>query len=137
MMHSVAEKQELKEWRDSKKRDQKENAEHQKEAMEWLLNIMECQVDALQALPALQTEQLCAHPPLQPLSQNSFPCAPPDTTNTLLSTSWLQSVPAAFHSCPITVQPCGLPGPIPLQFSPAEEQYPLHCTPKDKVAYDT
>ncbi|EMP40857.1 hypothetical protein UY3_01983 [Chelonia mydas] len=48
MMHSVAEKQELKEWRDSEKRDQKKNATRQKEAMEQLLNIMEHQADTLQ-----------------------------------------------------------------------------------------
>ncbi|KAH1173459.1 hypothetical protein KIL84_017298 [Mauremys mutica] len=47
MMHSTAEKQELKEWWDSEKRDRKENVAHQKEATEWLLNIMERQVDTL------------------------------------------------------------------------------------------
>ncbi|EMP35354.1 hypothetical protein UY3_07526 [Chelonia mydas] len=36
MMHSAAEKQELKEWQDSKKRDQKENVAHQKKATEQL-----------------------------------------------------------------------------------------------------
>ncbi|XP_073212790.1 uncharacterized protein [Lepidochelys kempii] len=144
MMHSSVEKQELKEWRDIKKKDRKENTACQNEAVDWLLNMMERQADMLQALLALQTEQLRARPPLQLLSQNSFPCAPPtpDTANTLLSTSWLQSVPTAFHSCPVTVQPCRLPVPtalntLPLQFGPAEVQYPLHWTPKDKVAYDT
>ncbi|XP_044884786.1 uncharacterized protein LOC123376660 isoform X2 [Mauremys mutica] len=76
IMHSAAKKQELKEWQDSKKRDQKENAAHQKEATEHLLNVMERQVDTLQVIPSLQMEQLHAHTLLQPLSQNSFPCAP-------------------------------------------------------------
>ncbi|XP_065424365.1 uncharacterized protein LOC135975795 [Chrysemys picta bellii] len=119
MMHSMAEKQELKKWQDSEKRDRKENVACQNEATEQLLNVMECQADTLQVLLALQTEQLRAHPPLQPLSQISFPCAPPDTANTLLSTSWLQTVPAAFHSCPVTVQPCGLPVPTALNTHPS------------------
>ncbi|XP_043362165.1 uncharacterized protein LOC122458298 [Dermochelys coriacea] len=119
LMHSTAEKQELKEWQDSKKRDRKENAARQNEAMEQLLNIIECQVDTLQVILALQTEQLCAHPPLQPLSQNSFPHAPPDTANTLLSTSCFQSVSTAFHSYPVTVQPYGLPVPTALNTRPS------------------
>ncbi|EMP33014.1 hypothetical protein UY3_09832 [Chelonia mydas] len=41
MMHSAAEKQELKEWRDSKKRDRKENVARQNEATEQLLNVMD------------------------------------------------------------------------------------------------
>ncbi|EMP29550.1 hypothetical protein UY3_13314 [Chelonia mydas] len=45
MMHSAAEKQELKEWWDSEKRDQKENAACQNEAMEQLLKVMERQAD--------------------------------------------------------------------------------------------
>ncbi|XP_073192822.1 uncharacterized protein [Lepidochelys kempii] len=118
MMHSAAEKQELKEWWDSKKRDQKENVARQKEAMEWLLNVMEHQVDMLQVMLALQSEQLLARPPLQPPYQNSFPCTP-TTTNTLLSTSWLHSLPAAFHSSLITVQHCGLPLPTALNTHPS------------------
>ncbi|EMP37983.1 hypothetical protein UY3_04741 [Chelonia mydas] len=74
MMRSPAKKQELKEWRDSEKRDRKENAACQNKAKEQILNVMERQVDTLQAL--LQTEQLHARPPLQLLSQN-FPMCPP------------------------------------------------------------
>ncbi|XP_039367224.1 uncharacterized protein LOC120389081 [Mauremys reevesii] len=81
-MRSADEKQELKEWRDSEKRDQKENVARQNEAPERLLKIMERQVDTFQAPLALQTEQLCAHPPLK-----LFPMHPPDTANTLLSIS--------------------------------------------------
>ncbi|KAM7173250.1 uncharacterized protein RBU57_003871 [Macrochelys suwanniensis] len=77
MMHSVAKKQELKEWWDSKKRDGKENVARQNEATEQLLNVMEHQADTIPVLLAMQTEQLRAHPPLQPWSQNSFPYAPP------------------------------------------------------------
>ncbi|EMP38182.1 hypothetical protein UY3_04614 [Chelonia mydas] len=40
-----ARKQELKEWWDSEKRDQKENMAHQNKAVERLLNVMERQVD--------------------------------------------------------------------------------------------
>ncbi|EMP33212.1 MutS protein like protein 4 [Chelonia mydas] len=40
MIHSAAEKQELKEWRDCEKRDQKENAARQNEAAEWLLKVL-------------------------------------------------------------------------------------------------
>ncbi|EMP29944.1 hypothetical protein UY3_12936 [Chelonia mydas] len=59
MMHSTAEKQELKEWQDSEKRDRKENAARQNEAMEQLLNVMECQVVTLQLLAAEEEEMLC------------------------------------------------------------------------------
>ncbi|XP_043394928.1 uncharacterized protein LOC122464379 [Chelonia mydas] len=82
VMHFAAKKQELEEWRDSEKRDRKENAVRQSEAMESLLNVTERQADTLQELLALQTEQLRARPPLQPLSQNSFPCAPLPPTHT-------------------------------------------------------
>ncbi|EMP40240.1 hypothetical protein UY3_02537 [Chelonia mydas] len=72
MMHSVAEKQEFKEWQDREKKDRKENTARQNEAMEHLLNVMERQADTLQALLAPQTNQLRACPPLQPLSQKSL-----------------------------------------------------------------
>ncbi|KAH1164612.1 hypothetical protein KIL84_004972, partial [Mauremys mutica] len=49
MMHSADEKKELKEWRDSEKRERKENMAHQKEATEQLLTVMECQADMLQS----------------------------------------------------------------------------------------
>ncbi|XP_073214995.1 uncharacterized protein [Lepidochelys kempii] len=120
MMHSAAEEQDLKEWRDSEKRDQKENAAHQKEAMEQLLNVMERQVDTLQAILALQTKQLCAHPPLQPLSQNSFPCAP--HPHPRLPTHCYQppgSTIYPFHSSSFTVQQCGLPLPTALNTHPS------------------
>ncbi|XP_065439811.1 uncharacterized protein LOC135981402 [Chrysemys picta bellii] len=138
MMHSAAKKKELKEWWDSEKRDQKENAAHQKEATERLLNVMEHQEDTLQAILALQTEQCCARPSLQPLSQNSFPCAP-HTLPTHCYQPPGSTLPAAFHCSLLTVQHCGLPlhsTPNPLQFGPAEVQHPLHCTPKEKVGYD-
>ncbi|EMP28138.1 hypothetical protein UY3_14788 [Chelonia mydas] len=87
MMHSAAEKQELKEWHDNKKRDRKENVARQNEATERLLHVMERQADTLQAPLALQTEQLRTRPPLQRLSQSSFPCAPQTPPTHLLSTS--------------------------------------------------
>ncbi|XP_074797302.1 uncharacterized protein LOC141978865 [Natator depressus] len=141
-MHSAAEKQELKEWPDSKKRDRKENTAHQNEATERLLKVMERQADMLQELLALQTEQLRTCPPLQPLSQNSFPCAP----QTLPTHSYqppgcslypLQSTPAPSQSSPADAQYPVHSTPVFLQFGPAVVQYPLHCTPKEKVGYDT
>ncbi|XP_043396917.1 uncharacterized protein LOC122464695 [Chelonia mydas] len=141
MMHSVAEKQKLKEWRDCEKRDQKENVAHQKEATEWLLNLMERQVDMLQALLALQTKQLRTRPPLQPLSQYSFPWIPqsPPTHSYQPPGSSLYLL----HSTPAPSQSSTADSPyslhstsIPLQFSLAEVQYLLHCTPEEKVGYD-
>ncbi|EMP34502.1 hypothetical protein UY3_08331 [Chelonia mydas] len=67
MMHATTEKKELKEWWDSEKRDRKENVAHQKEATEQLLTVMEHEADKLQAILALQTEQLRAPPSVQPL----------------------------------------------------------------------
>ncbi|EMP39947.1 ADP-ribosyl cyclase 1 [Chelonia mydas] len=58
MMHSAAEKQELKKWRDSEKWDRKENAACQSEAMERLLNVMERQADTLQSLFWSKTNDL-------------------------------------------------------------------------------
>ncbi|XP_044854506.1 uncharacterized protein LOC123355819 [Mauremys mutica] len=133
IMHAAAEKQELKEWWDSEKRDRTENAEHQNKS------VMKHQADTLQAL---QTKQLRAHPPLQPLSQNSFPCTPqtPPTRSYQPPGSSLyplHSTPAPSQSSPEDSQYPVHSTPVPLQFSPAEVQYPLHCTPKDKVAYNT
>ncbi|XP_044835717.1 uncharacterized protein LOC123344047 [Mauremys mutica] len=71
MMHSVTEKQKLKEWQDSEKRDRKENTARQNEATERLLKVMEHQADTLQAILALQTKQLRTRPPPQPLSSQS------------------------------------------------------------------
>ncbi|XP_077667419.1 uncharacterized protein LOC144261571 [Eretmochelys imbricata] len=142
MMHSMAEKQKLKEWQDCEKRDQKENVAHQKEATERLLNLMEHQVDTLQALLALRTKQLCARPPLQPLSQYSFPWIPqtPPTHSYQPPGSSLYPL----HSTPAPSQSSTSDSPyllhstsIPLQFSLAEVQYLLHCTPEEKVGYDT
>nr|XP_048695700.1 uncharacterized protein LOC125632086 [Caretta caretta] len=112
MMHSVAKKQEI----EGVAGQREDNVAHQNEVTERLLKVMERQADMLQVLQALQTEKLRARPLLQLLLQNAFPSAPlpPNIANTLLSTSWIQSVPTAFHSCPVTVQPCGLPVPIAL-----------------------
>ncbi|EMP24514.1 hypothetical protein UY3_18439 [Chelonia mydas] len=141
MMHSAAKKQELKEWRDSENRDRKENAACQNEAMERLLNIMECQADMLQAILALQTEQLRTRPSLQPLSQYSFsssPQAPPTQSYQPPGSSLypLHSTPAPSQSSTADSDYPLHSTPVPLQFGPAEVQYPLHCTPKEKVGYD-
>ncbi|EMP34478.1 hypothetical protein UY3_08307 [Chelonia mydas] len=138
MMHSVAKKQELKEWRDSKKRDRKENAACQNEATEQLFNIMECQEDTLQTILALQTEQLHTRPPLQPLPQNPFPMSPqtPPTQSYQPPGSSLylrHSSPPPSQSSTVDSHYPLHSTPIPLQFSPAEVQ---HCIPKEKVGYD-
>ncbi|EMP30356.1 hypothetical protein UY3_12523 [Chelonia mydas] len=135
MMHSTAEKQELKEWQDSEKKDRKENTACQNEAMEWLLKVMERQADTLQVILALQTEQLHAHPPLQPLSRKSFDCTPQT-----LPTQYYQPPHSSLypqHSTPpsITVD-SHYPlysTPIPLQFGPAKVHYPLHCSPRRRT----
>ncbi|XP_043367129.1 uncharacterized protein LOC122459379 [Dermochelys coriacea] len=43
----------------------------------------------------------------------------PPTANTLLSTSWLHSLPASFHSSHLTVQHCGVPIPTALNTHPS------------------
>ncbi|XP_077668438.1 uncharacterized protein LOC144262492 [Eretmochelys imbricata] len=141
MMHFTTEKQELKEWRDSEKRDQKENTARQNEATERLLNVMEHQADTLQVLLALQTEQLCAHPPLQPLSQNSFSSVPQTQPTHSYQPPGSSLYP--WHSTPTPSQSSTADSqhplhstPLPLQFGPAEVQYPLHCTPEEKAGYD-
>ncbi|XP_037770898.1 uncharacterized protein LOC119567728 [Chelonia mydas] len=76
MQQAIAENRKMQEWCDSKMREWKENTER-------LLNIMEWQADLMQALIELHMEQLRACPPLQPVSQNSFPCTCHVTTNTV------------------------------------------------------
>ncbi|EMP35876.1 hypothetical protein UY3_06952 [Chelonia mydas] len=114
MMRSAAKKQELKEWWDSKKRDRKENAACQNKAMEWLLKVMERQADVLQALLALQTEQLRTHPPLQPLLQKTLsPCTP-------------QTLPT--HSYNLLAPVCTRCIPLLPRHSPALRTPSTHCT---------
>ncbi|EMP28531.1 hypothetical protein UY3_14362 [Chelonia mydas] len=118
-------KQELKAWRDSEKRDRKENAALQNEAMERLLKVMEHQENTLQALLALQTEQLCAlcSHCRKTISHASSP--PPTSSNTVntppgSSLYPLHSTPAASQSSPADSQYPLHSTPVPLQFSPAE-----------------
>ncbi|EMP34215.1 hypothetical protein UY3_08639 [Chelonia mydas] len=104
---------EWKEWWDSEKRDRKENVAHQNEAPERLLNVMELQVDTLQAILALQTKQLRDHPPLQPLLQSSFLCAP-------------QTPPTHSYQPPgSSLHPLHSSAP-PSQSSPADSHYTQH-----------
>ncbi|EMP42526.1 hypothetical protein UY3_00195 [Chelonia mydas] len=119
IMHSAAENQELKEWRDSEKRDRKENAAHQNEATERLLK--HYGTPSGHAPGATSTANLAAPHPPSPAAAVAklFAMRPPDTANTLLSTSWLQAVPAAFHSSPVTVQHCGLSVPTALNTQPS------------------
>ncbi|EMP37276.1 hypothetical protein UY3_05513 [Chelonia mydas] len=136
----MMQKQELKEWWDSDKRDQKEHAALQNEATERLLKVMEHQADMLQALLALQTKQLCTRLPLQPLSQNTFPCAPqrlPTHSYQPPGSSlypWHSTPPPSQSSTADSQYPLHST-PIAVQFGPAEVQYPLHCTPKE-AGYD-
>ncbi|XP_039348200.1 uncharacterized protein LOC120373609 [Mauremys reevesii] len=110
MMHSVTEKQKLKEWQDSEKRDRKENA-RMKPWSGYGVPSRHTPSDTSSA------NQAASHPPSPTAAvAKLFPMLPPDTANTLLSTSWLQSIPAAFYS-------------PPSQSSTANSHYPLHSHP--------
>ncbi|XP_074982303.1 uncharacterized protein LOC142071432 [Caretta caretta] len=83
MQHSSNENQKVQEWRDSERRIRQQNEEHQhksavlrQQSTDQLISIMERQADSIQALVAMQAERYRARPPLQSLSQNSFPCDP-------------------------------------------------------------
>ncbi|XP_053902997.1 uncharacterized protein LOC128847529 [Malaclemys terrapin pileata] len=114
MHQSLKENQKAQEWRESESRIRKENAAHRKQSMDRLISIMEHQADFIQALIVMQAEHYRArHPPLQPLSQNSFPCAPTHFPQHL--DSYRHQLPPTLISSP----------PSPENYDP----YPLHSTP--------
>ncbi|XP_077681469.1 uncharacterized protein LOC144269557 [Eretmochelys imbricata] len=75
MQQSLNENQKAQGWRESERRVRQQNADRRHQSMERLLSIMERQADSMHALIAMQAEHYRAHLSLQPLSQNSFPCA--------------------------------------------------------------
>ncbi|XP_073187150.1 uncharacterized protein [Lepidochelys kempii] len=123
MQQSLNENQKGQERWESERRIRQQNAEcrHQsaecrQQNTETLISIMEHQADSIQALIARQVAHYRARPSLQPLSQNSFPCAPmsPPThfpqIQVLITTSCLQH-------CSFTTQPCNL-RPLPTALNP-------------------
>ncbi|XP_043365762.1 uncharacterized protein LOC122459080 [Dermochelys coriacea] len=83
MQYSSNENLKVQEWQDSERRIHRQNEEYRhkcavlwQQSMDRLISIMEHQAELIQALVAMQVEHYRAQPPLQPLSQNSFPCAP-------------------------------------------------------------
>nr|XP_048696731.1 gamma-glutamyl hydrolase-like isoform X2 [Caretta caretta] len=103
MQQSLNENQKGQERWESERRIRQQNAEcrHQsaecrQQNTETLISIMEHHADSIQALIARQAAHYRARPSLQPLSQNSFPCAPmsPPThfpqIQVLITTSCLQ-----------------------------------------------
>ncbi|XP_044866240.1 uncharacterized protein LOC123366659 [Mauremys mutica] len=81
---SDAEKRERKDWWKAERQDRKENHEFVKDASEWMIKVMEEQMQLLESLIMLQPEQMHACPPLQHI-QNFFPCPAPNFTRTVLS----------------------------------------------------
>ncbi|KAM7161309.1 uncharacterized protein RBU57_011121 [Macrochelys suwanniensis] len=125
MNQSLKENQKAREWRERESRLRQENALHQRQSMQLRqestkeqISIMAHQADSIQALVAMQAEQYRARPPVQPLSQNSLPCAP-------------MSPPAHFTQHPGSYRPHQLPPtPIASPASPGNyDPYPLHSTP--------
>ncbi|XP_074799173.1 uncharacterized protein LOC141981401 [Natator depressus] len=124
MQQSLNENQKGQEWWESERRIRQQNAEcgHQsaecrQQNTETLISIMEHQADLNQALIARQAEHYRARPSLQPLSQNSFPCAP-------------MSPPIHFPQHPGSYHHQLPPTPVASPPSPATyDPYPLHSTP--------
>ncbi|EMP30563.1 hypothetical protein UY3_12313 [Chelonia mydas] len=84
MMHCGAEKRELKEWRDSKKRDQKENAAHQNEATETLKRYGAPSRHTPGANSTLNRAAPHLPSPAATVAK-LFSMCPPDTANTLIN----------------------------------------------------
>ncbi|EMP30245.1 hypothetical protein UY3_12665 [Chelonia mydas] len=117
MQQSLNENQKAQEWRETERRLHQQNADCRHQSTEQLISIVERQVDLIQVLIALQTEQICARRPLQPLSKNSFLCVP-------------MSPPSHFLQHAVSYHHQLLPTPVASPPSPANyDPYPLHSTP--------
>ncbi|XP_077682693.1 uncharacterized protein LOC144270227 [Eretmochelys imbricata] len=149
MQHSSNENQKVQEWWDSERRIRQQNEERWHKSMvlrqqstDWLISIMERQVDSIQALVAMQAEHYHVRAPLQPLSQNSFPCAPmsPPTHFPQHPGSYprqLPPTPVASPPSPENYDPYPLHStPITMQYSDPEVQHSLHSTPNRKAEFD-
>ncbi|XP_074822441.1 uncharacterized protein LOC141995268 [Natator depressus] len=102
MQQSLPENQKVQEWRETERRLCQQNADCRHQSTERLLSIVECQADSMQALTALQAEQI----PPQPLYQNSFPCS-------------LMSPPTHFPQYPVSYRHQLPPTPVASPPSPA------------------
>ncbi|XP_065443907.1 muscular LMNA-interacting protein isoform X28 [Chrysemys picta bellii] len=113
MRQSIKENEKAQDWRERESRIRQENAAHwrqstvyRQQSTDRLISILERQADAIQELVAMQKEEQyrkCKrHPPLQPLSQNSFPTV---TSNPLSPTSMFFTPPAASNTSIFTTQP--------------------------------
>ncbi|XP_050794040.1 uncharacterized protein LOC127043861 [Gopherus flavomarginatus] len=69
MQQSFNENQKVHKWQESERRVRQQNADRQHQSTEWLLSIMERQLDSIQALIAMQTGHFYAHPPFCPCSK--------------------------------------------------------------------
>ncbi|XP_074796771.1 proline-rich protein 29 isoform X2 [Natator depressus] len=116
MQQSLNENQKAQEWQESERRVCRRNADRQHQSTERLLSIMERQADAIQALVAMQAEHYRT-PRTQPLSQNSFPCAPISPP-----THFPQHLGSYRHQLLPTP---GASPPSPANYDP----YPLHSPP--------
>nr|XP_048700794.1 bromodomain-containing protein 4-like [Caretta caretta] len=128
MQQSLNENQKAQEWWERERRVRQQNADDQHQSTERLLSIMERQADSIQALVAMQAEHYYACPPLQPLSQNSFPCAPmsPPTPSPPPGSycHQLPPTPVASPSSPANYNPYLLHStPITMHFSQPEVQH--------------
>ncbi|XP_048697513.2 uncharacterized protein LOC125632794 [Caretta caretta] len=142
MEHSANENQKVQEWQDSERRIRQRNEERRhksavlrQQSTDRLIRIMEHQADSIQALVTMQAEHYHARPLLQPLSQNSFPCAPmsPPTHFPQHPGSYrhqLPPTPVASPPSPENYNPYPLHStPIAMQYSHPEVQHSLHSTP--------
>ncbi|XP_073212512.1 uncharacterized protein [Lepidochelys kempii] len=142
MQQSLNENQKAQEWRESERRVRQQNADHRHQSMERLLSIMERQADLMHALIAMQVEHYRAHLSLQPLSQNSFPCA------TMSPPTHFPPHPGSYHHqlppTPVASPPSPAnydlyplrSTPITMHFSQPEVQHSLYSTPDRKAEYD-
>ncbi|XP_073173170.1 uncharacterized protein [Lepidochelys kempii] len=135
MQHSTNENKKEQERRDSERRVRQQNAARQHQSTERLISIMESHVDLIQALVAMQAEHYRARTPLQPLNQNSFPCATMSPPNHFPQHPGsyrhpLPPTPVASPPSPENYDPYPLPStPITMQYSHPEVQHALHNTP--------
>ncbi|XP_065446995.1 zinc finger protein with KRAB and SCAN domains 2-like [Chrysemys picta bellii] len=145
MWQSIKENEKAQNWRERESRIRQENAahrqqstEHRQQSTDQLISILERQADAIQELVAMQKEQYLKrkhHALLQPLSQNSFPCAPlsPPTHFPQLpgsSRHQLPPTPVSSPPSPENHDPYPLHSTlITIQYSYPEVQHSLHSTP--------
>ncbi|XP_053899388.1 disheveled-associated activator of morphogenesis 2-like [Malaclemys terrapin pileata] len=137
MRQSIKENEKAQDWRERESRIRQENAAHRRQSTDRLISILEHQADTIQELVAMQKEEQYRkrHPPLQPLSQNSFRCAPlsPPTHFPQLPCSSCHPLPPTPVSSPPSPEnhdPYPLHStPITMQYSCPEVQHSLHSTP--------